>query len=314
MRKTTKALLAIGAILATPSVINYVISKKAKVRIAQKKKEGVFGWEYGDIHYIKAGSGKPLLLIHGIYPGAATHEWENTIEHFSKNHTVYALDLLGFGYSAKPMLDYSSYLYVRLIKDFAEAVIGKPTYAAASLHSAAALVTCAALNPDDFTKILLISPTGLETNTDFAQEDDGVTKKILQSPIFGTTVYNMLCCKKAIPEFYAAESLAKQIDEKTLDEIYLSAHAEGANGKYAIAALLGKFFNVDIKQSLDELTIPYQIILGKDTNNIETITTPTGSFKIWSGMDVSYSGTVIENSGVLPHVDNPQEFLDACKF
>ncbi|MCL2397395.1 MAG: alpha/beta fold hydrolase [Defluviitaleaceae bacterium] len=309
MRKTTKALLAIGAIIATPVIINHVIAKKAEKRIGQRIKESEYSWEYGSIRYVTAGDGPPLLLVHGIYPGASSLEWEGTMAHFAEKHKVYAIDLLGFGYSAKPALDYCGYLYVRLIKDFIENVIGQPVTAAASLHSAAALVNCAALNPEDFKKIILVSPTGLEGDTPMPQDEDSGMKKVLESPIFGTSFYNGLCSKKALTEFFPREGLLAQIpDPITLDKIYLAAHAEAAGGKYALASLLTKYFNTNIKDNLDNLAMPYHIILGDHT--------PTeGTFTVWHGIDSDCHAptTIIENANLLPHMEDPEKFYKACK-
>ena len=311
MRKSTKVLLGIGALVATPIIINHVIAKKAAERIekaaAQSADEqNVYEWDYGNIRYNAIGEGKPLLLLHGLYPGADRTEWEHVIELFAQNYKVYAPDLLGFGYSDKPAIDYCNYLFVRLIKDFAENVISEPVTAVASLHTAAALVSCASLNPEDFEKIILVSPTGLEAETPLAQDEDSMAKKALESPIFGTSVYNALCSKKGLTEFYKKEGLGEFTDDAQLEKIYLSAHAEGANGKYAIAALLGKFFNTDIKETLANLEVPHDIIVGD--------TQPQGSgFTIYNGMCSDIEAKTIEGAGLLPHICNPEEVYNTCK-
>jgi len=313
MKKSTKALLAIGAAIATPIIINKVIAKKAQERIEQRRAEDgaddrrVYDWEYGDVSYKTAGdeTAPPLLLIHGLYPGACSLEWEKAMGHFSDKYHVYALDLLGFGYSAKPALEYCSYLYVRLIKDFVEDVIGKKVTAAASLHSAASLTICAALNPEDFEKILLISPVGLESNTMLAREEDSYLKKVLDSPVAGTSVYNIICSKKALPEFFEKHGLVGLFDQDELEKFYLAAHSDGANGKHALAALLAKFFNTDIKSNLAELEVPYHIILGEHLP-------PGGTeIKLWAGIDESYAATVLEGMHLLPHLEAPEEFVEA---
>ncbi|MDR2183250.1 MAG: alpha/beta hydrolase [Clostridiales bacterium] len=316
MRKSTKLLLGIGAAIATPIAINYVIAKKAEARIKKAQEAALppyeqleYEWEYGNIRYTKTGEGKPpLLLLHGIYPGASGLEWDLAIEWFAEDYTVYVPDLLGFGYSSKPALDFCSYLFVRLIKDFAENVIGQPTTAIASLHTAAALVSCASLNPQDFEKIVLVSPTGLETETILAQDEDGMLKKVLESPVAGTSFYNAICSKKALAQFYAKEGLvnADFFDEAYMDKVYLAAHADRASGKYALAALLGKFFNTDIKETLANLEVPYSIIVGEPQ-------CAGASFKIYNGMDESYDAHVVEFAGLLPHTENGGKFYDLVK-
>ena len=53
------------------------------------------------MHYLVGGSGRPLLLVHGL--GSRGEDWANLIPQLinSGNH-VYALDLLGYGDSEQP--------------------------------------------------------------------------------------------------------------------------------------------------------------------------------------------------------------------
>ena len=52
-----------------------------------------------------------------------------------KDHTVYTIDLLGFGRSEKPNLTYTNYLYVQLVTDFIQNIIGEKTDIIASNES-----------------------------------------------------------------------------------------------------------------------------------------------------------------------------------
>ena len=54
----------------------------------------------GPIAYVREGEGEPILLIHGIPTSA--YLWRNVIPPLSRDLTVYALDLLGYGDSGKP--------------------------------------------------------------------------------------------------------------------------------------------------------------------------------------------------------------------
>jgi len=306
MRTSTKLLLGLGALVATPIVINHMITKNAQARTPKRLSESTYNWEYGDIRYIAIGEGEPLVLIHGIYPGAGALEFKEIINELAQDYKVYVPDLLGFGYSDKPNVSYSAYFYVRLIHDFIQDVIGKPVIATASLHSAASLASCAKLNPDDFKKIILISPTGTNENIQMATDVEGKAKKALESPVLGTSVYHILTSKRALPEFFATEGLTSKPDPETLDELYLSAHAGGAGGKYPIAALLSKFFNGDIKTTLDELTVPHHIITG-------AIIPKSHLFALWSELGDTVATSLIEDAHLLPHLDKPEEFLATLK-
>ncbi len=62
-----------------------------------------------------AGSGPPLLLIHGIGDSSAT--WRTVIPALARHHLVIAPDLLGHGNSAKPRADYSVAAYANGMRD-----------------------------------------------------------------------------------------------------------------------------------------------------------------------------------------------------
>ena len=59
-------------------------------------------------HFIEAGEGDPLILIHGGGPGASgEHNWGNNIESLARHFHVFALDLIGYGLTDKPAIEYS---------------------------------------------------------------------------------------------------------------------------------------------------------------------------------------------------------------
>jgi len=62
-----------------------------------------------------AGSGPPLLLVHGI--GDSSETWRTVIPRLARRHMVIAPDLLGHGRSAKPRADYSVAAYANGMRD-----------------------------------------------------------------------------------------------------------------------------------------------------------------------------------------------------
>ncbi|MCL2753802.1 MAG: hypothetical protein FWE44_06615, partial [Defluviitaleaceae bacterium] len=152
----------------------------------------------------------------------------------------------------------------------------------------------------------LISPTGTCENVDMATDIEVRAKKTLESPIFGTSIYHILTSKKGLSEFFVREGLTAKLDEETLDEFYLSAHAGGIGGKYSAAALLSKLFNTSIKTTLDELTTPHRIITGSITPNSQL-------FALWKELGEDTAAMMVEDAHLLPHLDKPEEFLAAFR-
>jgi pimeloyl-ACP methyl ester carboxylesterase len=83
-------------------------------------------WRGHTIAYTVAGTGAPLLLVHGF--GASLGHWRKNIPSLAAaGHRVYALDLLGFGGSAQPAIDYTLELWQDLLYDFWAEFIQTPT-------------------------------------------------------------------------------------------------------------------------------------------------------------------------------------------
>src|SRR5688572_25034003 len=72
------------------------------------------------VRYLMAGSGPPVVLIHGIRSSADT--WKPAMAGLSREHTVIAPDLLGHGASATPRGDYSLGAHASGARDVANAL------------------------------------------------------------------------------------------------------------------------------------------------------------------------------------------------
>lgn len=84
-------------------------------------------WQWRDqfIYFVHAGQRREqvpaLLLIHGF--GASTDHWRKNIESLQQDFDVWAIDLLGFGRSAKPAWTYSTDLWRSQIHEFIQTQI-----------------------------------------------------------------------------------------------------------------------------------------------------------------------------------------------
>ncbi|MEP6722876.1 MAG: alpha/beta fold hydrolase [Variovorax sp.] len=111
--------------------------------------------------YREAGtSGSAVLLLHGI--GCSVLEWESNIEALAMRHRVFALDLVGFGLSAKPAdRTYSLRHLARFVLDFMKVKgIARAHIAGNSLGGRLAL-ECAAMAPEQVASLLLVDPAGM---------------------------------------------------------------------------------------------------------------------------------------------------------
>lgn len=73
--------------------------------LATNCKNEFFSWKQQQIRYQQAGpkSGPPVLLVHGLFVNS--DHWRKTIQGLSEAGChVFAIDLLGYGYSSKPKI------------------------------------------------------------------------------------------------------------------------------------------------------------------------------------------------------------------
>lgn len=75
------------------------------------------------INYLEVGdASKPaLVLVHGF--GASAYHWRHNIPVLARDYHVYALDLLGFGWSDKPVMDYDASVWRDQVIDFVRGVV-----------------------------------------------------------------------------------------------------------------------------------------------------------------------------------------------
>ena len=147
MKKYQKTLAVIGtsvtAGFAAMHLTNILFEKSAcKNELITSNDGFYYTSRFGKIFFTKQGIGKPVLLIHELNPSCSHMEFKALADKLSADHTVYNIDLLGCGRSDKPVVTYTSYMYVQLIHDFVKNVIGKKTHLIASGESSSiALLT-----------------------------------------------------------------------------------------------------------------------------------------------------------------------------
>ena len=74
------------------------------------------GIREGTIFYAVTGEGAPVLLLHGF--GGEIWVWEKQMAALSKRYRLYIPDLIGYGYSDRPKVEYTPALFIDSIKQF----------------------------------------------------------------------------------------------------------------------------------------------------------------------------------------------------
>lgn len=68
------------------------------------------------MHYLEVGQGNPILFLHGI--PTSSYLWRNITPHLSQLGRCIAVDLIGFGKSDKPDIEYSVFDHIKYIETF----------------------------------------------------------------------------------------------------------------------------------------------------------------------------------------------------
>lgn len=74
--------------------------------------------EQARVRFVDEGQGPTVVFLHGF--AASLDTWRGVMPALSPNHRVIALDLKGFGWSARPEGDYSPQTQARLVLDLLE--------------------------------------------------------------------------------------------------------------------------------------------------------------------------------------------------
>ena len=124
-------------------------------------------WRGQSIYYVRAGERHPqrppILLIHGF--GASTDHWRKNIAELQEDFEVWAVDMLGFGRSAKPAWEYSGDLWRDQFHDFITEVIGQPTVLVGNSLGGYSALCVAAQRPSSAAGLVLLNCAGPFTDT-----------------------------------------------------------------------------------------------------------------------------------------------------
>ncbi|OLP17177.1 alpha/beta hydrolase [Leptolyngbya sp. 'hensonii'] len=97
----------------------------------------------------------PLILLHGF--GASIGHWRHNITELGQSHAVYALDMLGFGATEKPITTYNVSLWVDQIYDFWQTLIRKPVVLVGNSIGSLVCMAAAAAHPEMVQGIVMMS-------------------------------------------------------------------------------------------------------------------------------------------------------------
>lgn len=305
MKKSTKLfLLGIGVTITGIYVYNRFIEHTATKNNLLKDTTGdYYSWKHGNVFYTKTGSGSPVLLVHDLNSTSSTEEWTKIIHRFEKNHTVYALDLLGCGRSDKPAMEYANYLYVQLITDFVKEVIQEKSIVVTTNISASSVILANHMDNELFEKIILINPVPLTDLEILPDQKSKLKKMLIQLPFIGTFIYNIMNNSKKIDAAFRNDYYEKaQLISSTMEDIYYeAAHIGGSEGRFLYSSMIGNYLNNGITHALKSLSTPTLIIGSREMSRY------TLALDNYHKVNQSIEIKKLTHGNLYPHMEVPEK-------
>lgn len=114
-----------------------------------------------NIRYLESGnSDKIIVLLHGL--GASAERWLHVIPYLAEHYRVIAPDIVGFGRSDKPAVDYTVEFFLKFLDDFIAHVSAEnPIHIMGSSLGGRISIEYAIQNAHNIEKMILAAPAGI---------------------------------------------------------------------------------------------------------------------------------------------------------
>ncbi|MGL5061464.1 MAG: alpha/beta fold hydrolase [Microcoleus sp.] len=266
----------------------------------------IWTWKDYSIQYTVQGSGRPLILIHGF--GASIGHWRQNIPVLAAGgYRVFALDLLGFGASAKPPLDYTLELWEELLADFWRDLVGEPAVFVGNSIGALLSLMVVANHPEIAAGGVLINCAGglnhrpEELNLPLRLVM-GTFAKLVRSPAIGPFLFNNIRQKHRI------RNTLRQVyrnPEAITDELVELLHAPSCDpgAQQVFASIITAPPGPQPAELLPKVDRPLLVLWGADDP-----WTPISGSRIYQELAVqgrSVKFVSIPNTGHCPHDERP---------
>lgn len=326
---TQKYKLFINSKTVSPNLSSSVSTPTSDSRIQVtdiKKGSNKWEWKGHSVNYfvyktIQKSSNSnppPVLLVHGF--GASIPHWRNNIKVIAQNRDVYAIDLLGFGDSDKPIgYQYTMEKWAELILDFLDQIVQEPTVLVGnSVGSLACVIAASESNssPKSLVKgLVLLNCAGGMNNK--AIVDDWRIKLLfpllwlidflLNQRWIASFIFERVKRKESLKNVLSSVYANKEsVDDELVEIIKNPADGEGALD--AFVAIVTGPPGPNPVQLMPKITMPVLILWG-DEDPFTPLDGPVG--KYFSSLPTSQGSDnvslfVLQGVGHCPHDDRPE--------
>ncbi|NJL21208.1 MAG: alpha/beta fold hydrolase [Leptolyngbyaceae cyanobacterium SM1_3_5] len=207
-----------------------------------------------------------MLMLHGF--GAALTQWRSNLLPLSEHHSVYAIDLLGFGASEKAAATYNVALWVEQVYEFWQTFIRRPIVLVG--HSLGALValTAASQHPEMVQGLALMTLPAArqELLSGKMQAIAGRLESWLAQPFLIRPVFQMLRRPAILRSILKlAYANADRVTEELIESFTLPTLDRGAARVFArlSQARTRSDFSLETRSLLPQVQVPILLMWGE---------------------------------------------------
>jgi pimeloyl-ACP methyl ester carboxylesterase len=244
-------------------------------------------WGY-KIRYLEEGnSKKTVILVHGL--GGSAERWLKVIPFLRAKYKVIAPDMIGFGYSDKPSVDYTIEFFAKFLSAFINSLgINKAILIGTSLGGQ--IVAECAANDDAIEKLVLVAPSGAMKHS----------TPTLDAYMMAALYPNYTSAKMA----FEMMSNAGTIDDFTVDDFVKRMSAP--NAKLAFLSSVLSVRHSQIREGLRKIKVPTLLVWGREDKMI-----PIQYAKEFLGSIRNCRLLELKGIGHVPHIENPEIFVES---
>jgi pimeloyl-ACP methyl ester carboxylesterase len=255
------------------------------------KQVEVFGQK---IHYLEAGSGPNVILLHGL--GADATNWAMNTSVLAQGFHVYVPDQIGFGESDKPMINYRVGTLVDFLDGFCKKLgIAKASVVGNSLGGWTAMAFTLA-HPDKVDKMVLVDSAGYSfDHLGGPKPTHEMLDGLNPSTVAGTkALIALIIANKAM----ATDQIAEQ---------FFAAHMRKNDG-YTVERFIDSILRSEdvVDGKLGAIKAPTLIIWGR-----EDALTPLAGGKMMANDIAGSEMTILDKCGHIPQFECAAPFNNA---
>ena len=226
----------------------------------------------GRIAVYAGGAGPPVLLVHSINALASVAEVRPLFEALCQDHSVYALDLPGYGLSDRLPRAYTVGDMCAAVLQVAQWVSeqhpGQPLGVLAVSLSCEFVARVAQQTPATFASLALVSPTGFRGGKSLRKPAGstlfmGGFDRFLRrpGPAWGRFLFRQLSRPSVVRYFLQRTWGGKNIDETLWAYAVRCAHVDNAE-QAPLSFLSGGLFSADMHNVYESLSLPVWVVHG----------------------------------------------------